>query len=99
VCDDDPTLKVSVGLSLVGVVVGEFQSTSLGLGFLIRRIFRMTVVMTSIAILAIVSLLLYIAIVQLDSTVKRRRGASDPARTPGPRSIEVGIDQSRSIMA
>jgi hypothetical protein len=27
------TLKVSVGLSLVGVVVGEFQSVNLRLGF------------------------------------------------------------------
>ena len=29
-------LKVNVGLSLVGVVVGEFQSANIGLGFLIQ---------------------------------------------------------------
>ena len=30
------TLKVNAGLSLVGVVVGEFQSASIGLGYLIQ---------------------------------------------------------------
>ena len=29
-------LKVNAGLSLVGVVVGEFQSANLGLGYLIQ---------------------------------------------------------------
>jgi NitT/TauT family transport system permease protein len=70
------TLKVTVGLSLVGVVVGEFQSANLGLGFLIQyggQIFRMDIVMTAIAILAIVSSLLYLAIAWIDTAVARRR--------------------------
>jgi len=49
-------LKVNAGLSLVGVVVGEFQSANLGLGYLIQygsQIFKMNVVMTAITILAI----------------------------------------------
>jgi NitT/TauT family transport system permease protein len=70
------TLKVTAGLSLVGVVVGEFQSANLGLGFLIQyggQIFRMDIVMTAITILAIVSSLLYVAIAWLDTAVTRRR--------------------------
>jgi NitT/TauT family transport system permease protein len=70
------TLKVTVGLSLVGVVVGEFQSANRGLGFLIQygsQIFRMDIVMTAITILAIVSSLLYLAIASLESAVTRRR--------------------------
>ena len=69
-------LKVNAGLSLVGVVVGEFQSANLGLGYLIQygsQIFRMNIVMTAVTILAIVSSLMYLAISWLESAVMRRR--------------------------
>jgi len=69
-------LKVNAGLSLVGVVVGEFQSASLGLGYLIQygsQIFKMNIVMTGIAILAVVSSLMYLAISWLEAAVMRRR--------------------------
>jgi NitT/TauT family transport system permease protein len=69
-------LKVNAGLSLVGVVVGEFQSASLGLGYLIQygsQIFKMNIVMTGITILAIVSSLMYLAIAWLEAAVMRRR--------------------------
>jgi NitT/TauT family transport system permease protein len=70
------TLKVNAGLSLVGVVVGEFQSASLGLGYLIQygsQVFKMNIVMTAITILAIVSSLMYLAISWLETAVMRRR--------------------------
>jgi NitT/TauT family transport system permease protein len=69
-------LKVNAGLSLVGVVVGEFQSASLGLGYLIQygsQIFKMNIVMTGITILALVSSLMYLAIAWLEAAVMRRR--------------------------
>jgi NitT/TauT family transport system permease protein len=69
-------LKVNAGLSLVGVIVGEFQSATLGLGYLIQygsQIFKMNIVMTSITILAIVSSLMYLAIYWLEIIVMRRR--------------------------
>jgi NitT/TauT family transport system permease protein len=69
-------LKVNAGLSLVGVVVGEFQSASVGLGYLIQygsQIFKMNIVMTGITILAIVSSLMYLAISWLEAAVMRRR--------------------------
>jgi NitT/TauT family transport system permease protein len=69
-------LKVNAGLSLVGVVVGEFQSASIGLGYLIQygsQIFKMNIVMTGITILAIVSSLMYLAISWLETAVMRRR--------------------------
>jgi NitT/TauT family transport system permease protein len=69
-------LKVNAGLSLVGVIVGEFQSATLGLGYLIQygsQIFKMNIVMTAITILAIVSSLMYLAIAKLESAVMRRR--------------------------
>ena len=70
------TLKVNAGLSLVGVVVGEFQSASLGLGYLIQygsQIFKLNIVMTAITILALVSSLMYLAIAWLEAIVMRRR--------------------------
>ena len=69
-------LKVNAGLSLVGVVVGEFQSANTGLGYLIQygsQIFKLNIVMTAITILAIVSSLMYLAISWLESAVMQRR--------------------------
>ena len=69
-------LKVNAGLSLVGVVVGEFQSANTGLGYLIQygsQIFKMNIVMTGITILAIVSSLMYLAISWLEAAIMRRR--------------------------
>ncbi|MGH8734665.1 MAG: ABC transporter permease [Burkholderiales bacterium] len=69
-------LKVNAGLSLVGVVVGEFQSASLGLGYLIQygsQIFKMNIVMTGITILAVFSSVMYLAISWLEAAVMRRR--------------------------
>jgi NitT/TauT family transport system permease protein len=69
-------LKVNAGLSLVGVVVGEFQSANLGLGYLIQygsQIFKMNIVMTAVTILALVSSVMYLAISWLEAAVMRRR--------------------------
>jgi NitT/TauT family transport system permease protein len=69
-------LKVNAGLSLVGVIVGEFQSASFGLGYLIQygsQIFKMNIVMTAVTILVIVSSLMYLAISWLESAVMGRR--------------------------
>ena len=69
-------LKVNAGLSLVGVIVGEFQSASLGLGYLIQygsQIFKMNIVMTAVTILVIASSLMYLAISWLESAVMGRR--------------------------
>lgn len=62
-------LKVSVGLSMVGVVVGEFLSAKSGLGYLIiygGQVFNMTLVMTSVLILAVVAAILYKAVAYLE---------------------------------
>ena len=69
-------LKANAGLSLVGVVVGEFQSGNLGLGYLIQygsQIFRLNIVMTAVIVLALLSSLMYAAIVWLEAYVMRRR--------------------------
>jgi len=71
------TLKVNVGLALVGVVVGEFQAAKAGLGYLITygsQIFQMNLVMTAIVVLAAISSVLFIAIQGLEAYVLRRSG-------------------------
>jgi len=72
------TLKVNVGLALVGVIVGEFQAAKAGLGYLITygsQIFKMNLVMAAIVILAVISSVLFIAIQALETIVLRRSGS------------------------
>jgi NitT/TauT family transport system permease protein len=69
-------LKANVGLALVGVIVGEFQSSKAGLGYLIlygSQIFKMDMVMMSIVILGVLSLLVYLIIQNIESALLRRR--------------------------
>jgi NitT/TauT family transport system permease protein len=73
------TLKVNVGLTLVGVVVGEFQAAKAGLGYLIiygSQIFQINIVMAAVAVLAGISTLLFIAIQALEAHILNRRGSS-----------------------
>jgi NitT/TauT family transport system permease protein len=70
-------LKVNIGLTLVGVIVGEFQSARAGLGYLISygsQIFQMNLVMLSIVLLALISCLLFAAVQLLEAFVTRKSG-------------------------
>ena len=56
------TLKVNVGLSWVGVIMGEFLVSRAGLGYLIvygSQVFNMDLVMTSVLILALAAVVMY----------------------------------------
>lgn len=56
------TMKVNIGLSLVGVVIGEFLASRAGLGYLIiygSQVFKLDWVMMSIILLCIIAVLLY----------------------------------------
>lgn len=69
-------LKVNVGLALVGVIVGEFQSAKAGLGYLILyggQILQMNLVMMAVTILAIISTVMYLGIYYFEVAVMRRR--------------------------
>lgn len=70
-------LKMNIGLSLVGVIVGEFQSASEGLGFLIvngSQVFKLNIVMTAIVVLALMSALMYLVIARVEHLLSRRYG-------------------------
>ena len=67
-------LKINIGLSLVGVMVGEFLVARRGLGYLIvygSQVFRMDLVMLSIIILCILAALMYKAVVYVENKVSR----------------------------
>ena len=55
-------MKVNIGLSLVGVIIGEFLAAKAGLGYLIiygSQVFKMDWVAMSIVILCILSVILF----------------------------------------
>lgn len=67
------TMKVNIGLSLIGVIIGEFLVAKAGLGYLIvygSQVFKLDWVMMSIIILAIVATLLYQSILWLEKKVQ-----------------------------
>ncbi|MGF7183978.1 NitT/TauT family transport system permease protein [Desulfitispora alkaliphila] len=62
-------LKINVGLSWVGVIVGEFLVSRAGLGYLIvygGQVFRLDLVMTSVLILSVAAALMYQAVALLE---------------------------------
>lgn len=55
-------MKVNIGLSLVGVIIGEFLAARQGLGYLIiysSQVFQLDMLIMSIIILCLIALLLY----------------------------------------
>lgn len=71
------TLKVNIGLSLVGVISGEFLVSKAGLGYLIvygGQVFKLDLVMSSVIILGVVAALMYEIVVVIEKiSVKNRR--------------------------
>ena len=70
------TLKINVGLSLVGVIVGEFLVSKAGLGYLIiygGQVFKMDLVMTSILILAVAAALMYLSVTWVEKKFMKMR--------------------------
>lgn len=68
------SLKVNIGLSLVGVISGEFLVSKAGLGYLIvygGQVFQLDLVMTSVIILAIVAAIMYQSVVILGKIVQK----------------------------
>ena len=66
------TLKVNIGLTLVGVISGEFLVSKGGLGYLIvygGQVFKLDLVMASVIILGIVAGIMYGAILLLEKFI------------------------------
>lgn len=66
------SLKINIGLSLVGVISGEFLVSKAGLGYLIvygGQVFQLDLVMTSVIILAVVAAIMYQSVVLLEKII------------------------------
>jgi NitT/TauT family transport system permease protein len=68
------TLKVNIGLSLIGTIVGEFLAANAGLGSLIvygQNIFDMSLVMTCLVLLTAIAGIMYYAVVLFEKQFVR----------------------------
>lgn len=70
-------IKINIGMSWVGVIVGEFLVSRAGLGYLIvygSQVFRMDLVMMGVIILAIIAYLMYKMVNLIEIKIKKERG-------------------------
>lgn len=73
------SLKINVGLSWVGTIVGEFLVSKAGLGYLIvygGQVFQLDLVMASVLILAVAAALMYQGVVYLEKVLLKGRSGS-----------------------
>lgn len=69
------TMKVNIGLCLVGVIIGEFLAAREGLGYLIiysSQVFKLDWLLMSIVLLCMIAMVLYQGIAQLEKWYRKR---------------------------
>ncbi|MVQ38956.1 ABC transporter permease subunit [Paenibacillus sp. MAH-34] len=70
------TLKVNVGLAWIGVIVGEFLVSQMGLGYLIIygfQVFNFTLVISTLFVIAIVATFMYQIVSNLEKRLTKHR--------------------------
>ena len=70
-------VKVNVGLSWVGVIMGEFLVSRAGLGYLIvygSQVFKMDLVMATVVLLLIAATAMYQGVAMLEKAIKKHVG-------------------------
>lgn len=70
------SLKINLGLSLVGVIAGEFLVSKAGLGYLIvygGQVFKLDLVMASVIILAVFAAIIYKLVLVFEKTALKNR--------------------------
>ena len=70
------SLKINLGLSLVGVIAGEFLVSKAGLGYLIvygGQVFKLDLVMASVIILAVFAAIIYKVVLIFEKIVLKNR--------------------------
>ncbi|MBR7041939.1 MAG: ABC transporter permease [Bacilli bacterium] len=68
------SLRINVGLSMVGVIMGEFLVSKQGIGYLINygsQVFNLNLVFSGIIILLIVSYLMYLIVLYIEKVLIR----------------------------
>jgi NitT/TauT family transport system permease protein len=70
------TIKINVGMTWVGVIVGEYLVSKAGLGYLIvygGQVFKLDLVMASILIMSVVAVLMYLVVAWVEKRYNRTR--------------------------
>lgn len=70
-------IKINIGLTWVGVIVGEFLVSRAGIGYLIvygSQVFKMDLVMMGVIVLAIIAFLMYEIVNILEKKFRKKRG-------------------------
>lgn len=70
-------IKINIGMTWVGVIVGEFLVSRAGIGYLIvygSQVFRMDLVMMGVIVLAIIAFGMYEIVNIFEKRIKRGRG-------------------------
>lgn len=68
-------VKINIGMSWVGVIVGEFVVSRAGIGYLIvygSQVFKMDLVMMGVFVLAIIAFVMYEVVNIIEKIIKRR---------------------------
>lgn len=70
------SFKLSISMSLIGVISGEFLTSSYGIGYLIiygTQVFNLDLVVTGIVILILLSSLLYFIVLKIEKILIKKR--------------------------
>lgn len=70
-------IKINIGLTWVGVIVGEFLVSRAGIGYLIMygsQVFKMDLVMMGVIVLAIVAFVMYEIVNIIEKKFRKKRG-------------------------
>lgn len=70
-------IKINIGLTWVGVIVGEFLVSRAGIGYLIvygSQVFKMDLVMMGVIVLAVIAFLMYEIVNVLEKKFRKKRG-------------------------
>lgn len=68
-------IKINIGLTWVGVIVGEFLVSRFGIGYIVvygGQVFKMDLVMMGVFVLALLAFLMYIVIALIEKRLKKR---------------------------
>ena len=69
-------VKINIGLTWVGVIVGEFLVSRFGIGYIVvygGQVFKMVLVMMGVLVLAILAFLMYLVITKKEKHYKHKR--------------------------
>lgn len=69
-------LKINIGLTWVGVIVGEFLVSRFGIGYLVvygGQVFKMDLVMMGVFILALLAFVMYLITTLIEKNIKKNR--------------------------